>query len=39
MIPVDSQTMREVAPHFTGELADHQVKIIARGGRSAGFDA
>jgi putative chitinase len=28
MIPVDSQTMREVAPHFTGELADHQAKII-----------
>ncbi len=29
MIPVDAQTMREVAPHFSGELADHQAKIIA----------
>ena len=32
MIPVDSQTMREVAPHFTGELADHQAKIIGEVG-------
>jgi putative chitinase len=29
MIPVDSQTMREVAPHFSGDLADRQAKIIA----------
>ena len=28
MIPVDSQTMREVAPHFSGDLADRQAKII-----------
>jgi len=32
MIPVDSQTMREVAPHFSGELADNQAKIIAEAG-------
>ena len=32
MIPVDSQTMREMAPHFSGELADHQAKIIAQVG-------
>jgi putative chitinase len=29
MIPVDSQTMREVAPTFSGVLADNQAKIIA----------
>src|SRR5450631_1622663 len=29
MIPVDGQTMREVAPHFSGDRADRQAKIIA----------
>jgi putative chitinase len=29
MIPVDSQTMREVAPTFTGEPAERQAAIIA----------
>ena len=32
MIPVDSQTMREVAPHFSGEWADRQAKIISEVG-------
>lgn len=32
MIPVDAQTMREVAPHFTGDLANRQTKIIAEVG-------
>lgn len=29
MIPVDAQTMREVAPRFAGEIADRQAVIIA----------
>jgi putative chitinase len=29
MIPVDGQTMREVAPHFSGDPGDRQAKIIA----------
>lgn len=29
MIPVDAQTMREVAPRFSGELAERQAAIIA----------
>src|SRR5271165_3881 len=29
MIPVDGQTMREIAPYLCGELADRQAKIIA----------
>jgi putative chitinase len=29
MIPVDAQTMREVAPHFVGDIAAHQAQIIA----------
>ena len=29
MIPVDSQAMREVAPHFSGELAERQAAIVA----------
>ena len=32
MIPVDAQTMREVAPRFSGELAEHQAAIIAAAG-------
>ncbi len=28
MIPVDAQTMREVAPHFSGELGERQDAII-----------
>ena len=32
MIPVDSQTMREIAPYLSGELADRQAKIIAEVG-------
>jgi putative chitinase len=32
MIPVDSQTMQEVAPHFSGIWADRQAKIIAEVG-------
>lgn len=29
MIPVDAQTLREVAPRFAGENADNQARIIA----------
>lgn len=29
MIPVDAQTMREVAPRFSGEIAERQNEIIA----------
>jgi putative chitinase len=29
MIPVDAQTMREVAPHFAGDIAVRQAQIIA----------
>lgn len=29
MIPVDAQTMREVAPRFAGDIADRQAVIIA----------
>jgi len=29
MIPVDAQTMREIAPRFSGEWADRQAAIIA----------
>lgn len=29
MIPVDAQTMREVAPRFSGEIAERQAQIIA----------
>ncbi len=32
MIPVDSQTMREVAPTFSGDNAERQAKIIAAAG-------
>jgi putative chitinase len=32
MVPVDSQTMREVAPTFSGALAASQAKIIAEAG-------
>ncbi len=32
MIPVDAQTMREVAPRFSGELAERQAAIIAAAG-------
>ena len=32
MVPVDSQTMREVAPTFTGAPAASQAKIIAETG-------
>jgi putative chitinase len=32
VIPVDGQTMREVAPHFSGEWGDRQAKIIAEVG-------
>jgi putative chitinase len=32
MIPVDSETMREVAPRFSGEWAERQTKIIAEVG-------
>lgn len=32
MVPVDSQTMREVAPTFSGAPADSQAKIIAEVG-------
>ena len=32
MVPVDSQTMREVAPTFTGAPAANQAKIIAEAG-------
>src|SRR5271170_8235252 len=32
MIPVDSHTMREVAPTFSGKIADSQAKIIAEVG-------
>jgi putative chitinase len=32
MIPVDSQTMREIAPRFSGVWADRQAKIIAEVG-------
>jgi putative chitinase len=32
MIPVDSQTMREIAPYLSGELAERQAKIIAEVG-------
>ncbi len=32
MIPVDSQTMREIAPYLSGELADRQAKINAEVG-------
>ena len=32
MVPVDSQTMREVAPTFSGAPAASQAKIIAEAG-------
>ena len=32
MVPVDSQTMREVAPTFSGAQAASQAKIIAEAG-------
>jgi putative chitinase len=32
MIPVDSQTIREVAPHFSGEWGDRQTNIISEVG-------
>lgn len=32
MIPVDAQTMREVAPRFSGEIAERQNQIIAEVG-------
>jgi len=32
MIPVDGQTMHEVAPRFSGDLADRQTKIITEVG-------
>lgn len=32
MIPVDAQTMREVAPRFSGEIAERQHQIIAEVG-------
>lgn len=32
MIPVDAQTMREVAPRFSGEIAERQAQIIASAG-------
>ncbi len=32
MIPVDAHTMREVAPRFSGEIADRQATIIAAAG-------
>jgi putative chitinase len=32
MIPVDSQTLREIAPHFSGKTADSQAKIITEVG-------
>ena len=28
MIPVDAVTMREIAPRFSGELAEHQDAIL-----------
>lgn len=34
MIPVDGQTMQEVAPHFSGDMGDSQAKIIAEVGES-----
>jgi putative chitinase len=34
VIPVDSQTMREVAPHFSGDLADRQATIITTVGEA-----
>lgn len=34
MIPVDSQTMREVAPSFAGQWAERQVAIIAAAGEA-----
>lgn len=34
MIPIDAQTLREVAPRFSGNLADRQVVIIAEVGEA-----
>lgn len=34
MIPVDAQTMREVAPRFSGDIAEHQAQIIAAVGEA-----
>lgn len=34
MIPVDSQTMREVAPRFSGKMAERQAAIIAAVGEA-----
>jgi len=34
MIPIDAQTMREVAPRFSGELAERQAVIIAAVGEA-----
>ena len=39
MIPVDSQTMPDIAPYLSGELADRPSQIIAEVGEVLASDA